>query len=195
MASVSHMGRQKVFGLGLARTGTTSLHEAMQLLGLRSAPESTAFLDGIDADHLAAFDAFFDNPVPFRYEQLDTLVGEDARWIVTERSIDEWLASMEWLFGPGQQRLDRRTRALGRRVHLDVYGIDEFDADRLRMVHIEHYAKLRTWLADRPHVWLDLADLSWSPLCELLDLPEPDRPFPRANERAVSPPPTRRWRR
>lgn len=189
------MGRQKVFGLGLARTGTTSLHEAMQLLGLRSAPESTAFLDGIDAEHLAAFDAFFDNPVPFRYEQLDAVVGDSARWIVTERPVEDWLTSMQWLFGPGQDRLDSRTRALGRRVHLDVYGIDEFDPDRLRTVHAEHYANLRTWVTGRPHVWLNLTELSWSPLCALLDLPEPRRRFPRANQRDDSQRPARRWRR
>ena len=111
----------KVFGLGLARTGTTSLHQAMGILGLRSAPDSIPLLESIDLDFLAAHDAFFDNPIPFRYEALDT-VCPNSRWIITQRPVEEWLTSMRWLFGPGLDRLDPAMRDIGDRVHREVYG-------------------------------------------------------------------------
>ena len=175
----------KVFGLGLARTGTTSLHHAMSVLGLRSAPSSAVLVDGLDAHFLASHDAFFDNPIPFLRDERAERVP-DARFIVTWRPEEAWLRSMAWLFGPGLARLSPDLRALGDRVHRHGYGIDTFDADVLLEVHRRHYAELRTWSRDRSHVlWLDTDEgLTWGPLCELLDRPVPDVPFPRLNAAA-----------
>lgn len=182
---------RKVFGLGLARTGTTSMHHAMLELGLRSAPDSVPLLDGIDIGFLSRYDCFFDNPIPFRYESLDQ-VCPDSRWIVTHRPLDSWLTSMEWLFGPGLDRLDPATRLIGDRVHQQVYGSQRFDAERLTNVHTRHYAEVREWVSERPHVWLELDDgFSWQPICELLGLPEPASEFPRVNGRSGG----TRWRR
>lgn len=174
---------RKVFGLGLARTGTTSLHQAMLHLGLRSAPDSIPLVDGMDHSFLTRFDAFFDNPIPFCYEALDR-VCPDSRWIVTERPVDDWIESMRWLFGPGLDRLDPHTRSIGDHVHRVVYGTDTFDAARLRAIHTRHYSELRTWIADRPHVWIDMTrGITWEPICTLLDYRVPREPFPWANPR------------
>ncbi|MEM7093848.1 MAG: sulfotransferase family protein [Actinomycetota bacterium] len=173
----------KVFGLGLARTGTTSMHEAMLVLGLRSAPDSIPLLDGVDLDFLRRYDAFFDNPIPFRYRALDAICP-DSRYIVTHRERDSWLASMEWLFGAGLDRLDPKMRAVGDRVHRQVYGSDRFDADRLRAVYDRHEREVREFVADRPHVWLDVEDgFRWEPICALLGLAIPSVDFPRVNAR------------
>ncbi len=171
----------KVFGLGLARTGTTSLHLAMGELGLRSAPDSIPLLDTIDLDFLERYDAFFDNPIPFRYRELAE-VCPGSRYIVTHRAVEPWLRSMAWLFGPGLDRLDPSTRAVGDRVHRAVYGTEVFDPDVLREVHRRHEAEVRAFVENRPHLWLDTDDgLDWRPICELLDLPIPTVPFPRSN--------------
>lgn len=177
----------KVFGIGLARTGTTSLHEAMGILGVSSAPSSVALLDTIDAAFLAEYDAFFDNPVPFRYTQLAEVVP-DARWIVTQRNVDDWIDSMRWLFGEGLDRLDPAIRSVGDAVHRDVYGTDRFDETRLRAVYANHYGEVSTWIADRPHVWLHVEDgFGWEPICELIGRPVPQQPFPHANPRPTLP--------
>ena len=180
----------KVFGLGLARTGTTSLHQAMGILGLRSAPDSIPLLESIDLDFLAAHDAFFDNPIPFRYEALDT-VCPNSRWIITQRPVEEWLTSMRWLFGPGLDRLDPAMRDIGDRVHREVYGSAEYDEGRLRALYGEHYGNLASWVQDRQAVWIhvDSGDLTWEPLCELLSLPRPAVDFPHSNRRGRR----RRW--
>jgi len=173
----------KVFGVGLARTGTTSLHHAINALGLRSAPDSLPLLDGIDLDFLASHDAFFDNPIPFRYKTLDAICP-NSRWIVTQRPVDDWLASMEWLYGPGIDRLPANIRKLGDRVHRQLYGSDKFDPDRLRSIYERHYGELAEWLGDRRVAWIHVDQgLDWAPICELLDLPIPKVKFPHTNQR------------
>lgn len=173
---------QKVFGLGLARTGTTAMHQAMGILRYRSAPSSAELIDGLDDEFLASYDAFFDNPVPFLRPELAERFPE-ARFVVTWRPVEPWLDSMAWLFGPGLDRLDPATRALGDRVHRSVYGFDRFDRARLQAIHEEHYDDLRRWSSDADNVlWLDQSEgFTWGPLCRFLDVSEPTVPFPVAN--------------
>lgn len=184
---------RKVIGLGLARTGTTAMHQAMGVLGLRSAPSSAVLIDGLDTaaaeELLANHHAFFDNPIPFlRAELADRF--PDARYIITWRRVESWLDSMAWLFGPGLDRLDPETRELGDRVHRFVYGFDHFDPDRLREIHRAHYDELREWSEGRTDtLWLDQEDgFEWEPLCSFLHLPEPTVPFPVANRSSGSGP-------
>lgn len=173
----------KVFGLGLARTGTTSLHEAMGVLGLVSAPDSIPLLDSIDLEFLKQHDAFFDNPIPFRYRALET-VCPSSKWIVTQRPVDDWLTSMDWLFGPGLDRLKPDMRRIGDRVHRQLYGSDRFDEERLRALYERHYASLNEWVEGRDSVWINVENgFSWEPICALLDVPVPDVDFPHANRR------------
>ncbi len=180
--------RQKIVGLGLARTATTSLHHAMSVLGISSAPDSAALIgvldrgEDLDLEFLARFDAFFDNPIPFLSRQLDAALP-NARFVITHRPKDEWLDSMRWLFGPGLDRLDAPTRELGDRVHRAVYGIDTFDEHVLANIHERHYDDLRTWSHGRDDtLWLDLADgLSWEPLCSFIEMAAPSVAFPRSN--------------
>jgi len=183
MASASEQLKNKVFGIGLARTGTTSLHEAMGVLGLRSAPDSVPLLSGIDLNFLRRHDAFFDNPIPFRYRELD-VVCPDSVWIVTQRPVADWVSSMQWLFGPGLDRLSPATRVVGDRVHRQLYGSAKFDEHRLRGIYERHYGELAGWVADRPAIWIHLEDgFSWEPICDLLGRPVPQQPFPHSNRR------------
>ena len=116
-----------IFGIGLSRTATTSLHHAFELLGLRSAPTSVGLLRDLDHQVLQHYEAFTDNPIPFRYRDLDARFP-GARFVLTTRPLEPWLDSMEWLFSQGIARLDRPTRRLARRVHRELYGLRRFDA-------------------------------------------------------------------
>ena len=89
-----------IFGIGLSRTGTTSLHHALELLGYRSAPSSAALLDDQYDRLLDRYDAFTDNPIPFMYRDLDARYP-GSKFILTTRPLAGWLASMEWLFDEG----------------------------------------------------------------------------------------------
>lgn len=160
----------------------------MSVLGIRSAPTSAELIgvldqsEEVDLRFVARYDAFFDNPIPFLAEQLDLAI-EDPRFVIAWRPEAEWVASMEWLFGPGLDRLDDATRQLGDRVHQAVYGITTFDAEVLAAVHREHYDNLRLWSAERSDVlWLDLSQgLDWEPLCGFIGCDPPATQFPRVN--------------
>lgn len=176
------------------------MHRAMDILDIPSAPSSARLIDGLDDRFLAAHQAFFDNPIPFLRTELAERFP-DARFVVTWRPVESWLVSMEWLFGPGLDRLDRETRVLGDRVHRAVYGFDRFEPDRLREIHRRHYTELREWSAGRDEaLWLNQEDgFSWGPLCRFLEVAEPTVPFPVVNRSTdATPRPGRplgwRWR-
>jgi len=186
---------QKIFCIGLSRTGTSSLHRAFEVLEVPSAPTSVALMtlvrhdapagssaDETDHAHLASATAFTDNPVPFLYRRLD-LMRPGSKFILTTRPKDEWLESMRWLFGPGIARLDRPTRRLGNDVHEQLYGIRRFDAAVLGRAYDDHHAGVSEYFADRSNdlLTVETATLDWQPLCGFIDRPVPGEQFPHAN--------------
>ena len=179
-----------IFGIGLSRTGTTSLHHALEVLGFRSAPTSVALLDDPNDDVLERYEAFTDNPIPFLYRDLDERYP-GSRFVHTTRPLDGWLESMEWLFGEGLRRLDHRTRRLGRRVHRQLYGLRRFDADRLTEIYLDHHRGVDAHFAGRVDLLrleLDREPDPWGKLCRFLDVAEPAVRFPSSNGRDDGPP-------
>jgi hypothetical protein len=79
----------KIFGIGLSRTGTTSLHAALGILGYRSIhyPQLDRLYELVD-DH----DAASDTPVACSYRQLDARYP-GSRFILTVRDFRAWLES------------------------------------------------------------------------------------------------------
>jgi hypothetical protein len=189
----------KVFGIGLARTGTTSLYLAFEQLGLRSAPSSVAMMrlfdePDADLDLFDTHDAFTDNPVPFLFALLDRRFP-GSKFVLTTRPIDAWLRSMEWLFGDGLDRLDKRTRALGDEVHERLYGITSFDATVLTDVYVRHHSTVAGHFERRSDdlLTVPVAELSWLTLCDFLDCDPPSSVFPHVNSsRNLPSPGTRR---
>jgi hypothetical protein len=188
------MAPRKIFGVGLARTGTTSLHTAMGILGISSAPDSIPLLADPNHRILSHYDAFFDNPIPFMYRELDQ-AWPGSRFIATTRPLGDWLCSMAWLFDEGLARLSPTERRIGDRVHLAVYGITDFDERILTKVWHDHHEGLRGWFGDRDDLlWLELGDgMGWGPLCDFLQIPRPETAFPHCN--AATDPSRVRWLR
>ncbi len=179
------MAPRKIFGVGLARTGTTSLHTAMGILGISSAPDSIALLGDPNHRILSDYDAFFDNPIPFMYRELDQ-AWPGSKFIATTRPLDDWLGSMVWLFDEGLARLSPTERRIGDRVHQAVYGITEFDERILTEIWHDHHEGLRGWFGHRDDLlWLELEDgMRWGPLCDFLRVPRPETAFPHRNAAA-----------
>ena len=183
-------GGMKIFGIGLQRTGTTSLYHALQVLGVRAAPDAIALFDDLDAPLVQQYDAFMDNPIPQLYQQLD------ARWpgskfILTTRTQASWLDSAEWLFTHDLPRLSPELQAAAYKIHMAFYGVAAFDraifAERWQTYH----AEVDRYFADRE------ADLlrvdftqghGWAELCGFLGMAQPAVEFPRSNGRRL------RWR-
>jgi len=93
----------KVFGVGLNKTGTTSLAAGLRRLGFRHLFKPLALLKAWregDAqtvfEAIEAHDSFEDWPFPLMAETLLERYGEQARFVLTERSSPRiWLESLK----------------------------------------------------------------------------------------------------
>jgi hypothetical protein len=97
--------RPKVFGIGLSRTGTKSLHQALRILGYRSDHFSTHLLTlaqgelGLDWSSVRDYDALTDVTAARFYRELDARFP-GARFILTVREPQAWLRSCARHFPP-----------------------------------------------------------------------------------------------
>jgi len=182
--------KQKVFGIGFHKTGTSSLAHALGALGYRvggrvrikvpsrefPTPDSVSrdSIFAYVAPLIAKYDAFQDNPWPLIYRQLAEY-DSDAKFILTWRDPEKWFASFYRHFGDHQTP----TRAF-------IYG-----AGILPSAHKSHYLDVyrshnravQDYFADSPErlLVLRLEDIDWEPICAFLGHDVPDIPFPQAN--------------
>jgi hypothetical protein len=137
----------KIFGIGLAKTGTTSLRAALTQLGLHvlhtpldgrtisQLQEGDYRLHWLD-DHDGATDglaAFF--------AQLDQ-VWPGSRFILTVRDKEEWLASAERWFSRIKVRDLRDPRFFLRAA---TYGCTAFDRGRFSYVYERQHQSVRQY--------------------------------------------------
>jgi GT2 family glycosyltransferase/glycosyltransferase involved in cell wall biosynthesis len=178
-------GRPRVFGIGLNKTGTTSLHQALRVLGydslhwggpaLRrfietSLAEGAPLLSRLDP-HL---DAFSDIQVlSEHYELLDTQYP-GSRFVLTVRPLDDWIASRRRHVETNRRRKEAGT------YHGRFLEVDE---PAWREHWTRHVEGAREYFAGRDDfLELDLiASPDWRPLCDLLGRPRPTIDFPWAN--------------
>ena len=175
----------KIFCIGFQKTGTSSMRDALEVLGYSV---SGQFGAGLDYDTLrstyvarglelaAQYDAVEDMPWPLMVEQLDAAFP-GAKFVLTVREENAWWRSVLSHFGPSTFPLAMLT-----------YGEDtpcaEGNEERYRQVYRAHNARMRARFADRPGDFLEMdlaAGDGWAKLCGFLNLPVPDKPFPVTN--------------
>lgn len=189
--------QQKIFCIGLNKTGTTSIGDALSRLGYNRS--------GWDPNHsgnltmrwhenkitpllhkkLMSADAFEDLPWPLYYEFLDTICP-NAKFILTVRESPEmWLESMRKHIAR-QLRTSSIEGDRGWVGHFLIYGSynPQADADKYLKVYNEHNAGIRARFAGRPGKLLEMCFENrdgWEVLCDFLNVPVPDAPFPHSN--------------
>ena len=182
--------RQFVFGIGLSKTGTTSLSDALGILGFRSfhlPPIATADATGhIVMDWpwwVYRYDALTDLTVAVIYRELAD-VFPNARFVYTQRAMEPWLDSCRRHFTTSLSQL----RVTQRQTYLNdlcdaFYGSHVFDAPRYRATYEAHEAGVHEFFASgRPLLKVDLtAGDGWRALCPFLGKAVPDVPFPASN--------------
>ncbi|SIO58943.1 Glycosyltransferase, GT2 family [Singulisphaera sp. GP187] len=177
----------KVFGIGLPRTGTTSVAAAMMELGLKTC--HACFDDAL----YDRGEAFFDTPVYLDYPKLDQRYP-GSKYILTWRDPHAWFASFTRSLGPYFQRLRTESQLsadaqIDRRCYIEAFGTDEPDEESFVARYREHRRQVEAYFRDRPNDLLvfDLTDRGdpWDPLCKFLGLPRPAIPFPHVNARNV----------
>jgi hypothetical protein len=177
--------RAKVFGIGLMKTGTLSLHEALGLLGyngLHNAGLETMTLvqQAIDEgkpmlSYLEpSLDAFTDIFGITYFFFLADAQYPGSRFILTVRDLDDWLDSR-------RRHVEKDQQMKG----TDYPGVMKVDLDGWKTEYTRHEAVVRAYFADRPTDLLVLDITSgqgWEPLCEFLGHPVPEAPFPWKNQ-------------
>lgn len=180
----------KIFGIGLSKTGTTSLARALEILGYRTRDYIgvTSYVPGdlssINLQEIDANDAITDTPIPSFYEQLDARYP-DSKFILTTRDMNDWLKSCKKQF---TKRMVARQNEATCQVHSDLYGCFEFDIDKYTNGYKRYVNGVLDYFKDRPKDLL-VIDICggdhWEKLCAFLDKPVPDTPFPLANVSAI----------
>lgn len=176
----------KLFGIGLSKTGTTSLAHALEILGYRTkdylgiSRYSRGDLSSIDLDVLDQYDALTDTPIPSFYRELDVRYP-NSKFILTVRDREGWLKSCKKQF---TQRLAEKQNEAHKRLFLDLYGTDVYDEQKFISGYETFVGGVIEYFKNRP---LDLLVIDvaggdgWEKLCPFLGKPIPDGPFPKAN--------------
>ncbi len=179
----------RVFGIGMHKTGTSSLHAAFNLLGLNSAHWNTAlWARAVYQETMAGRSAtvehhyaFSDLPFPLLYKELDKAYP-GSKFILTVRDESAWLRSVRDHWDPevNPYRRDWDIAPFTHKVHNLLYGRKTFDADVFLERYRRHNAEVMEYFHDRPGDLLVMTteNLNWGALCWFLDRPHPAVPFP-----------------
>lgn len=185
--------RVRVFGIGLSKTGTSSLGEALNLLGVRTIhfpfDEDTylKLTNGrVDLAILDVYQGVVDIPVAPFYKQLDAAYP-GSRFVLTVRDAAPWLRSVELHWELMTNWWDRYPdfKRFQEFISRRVYGSVEFSRDRFLSAYESHVRGVRAYFAGRPESLLEIDICSgggWETLCPFLESRVPNVAFPHANE-------------
>jgi len=163
---------------------TRSLWRAFELLGFPSSHHPVEFCEmyaenRIEDSWLTRLDHYAagDIPIPCMFRKLYKLFPE-ARFVAVFRPFDKWFASLK-------KHLKHSGIPDSATVeHTLLYGYpitaDDCDEDLCRKVFVRHETDMVDFFRDKGHflpLWIDR--LNWDELCQFLELPVPDVPFPR----------------
>ena len=177
--------RPRVFGIGLNKTGTTSFHDAMTILGFKSLhwggpPMRHRIEEARDAglplltNLDQSYDCFSDIEVLAKNFALLDEQYPGSRFMLTVRPLEAWLDSRRRHVENNQRR-----KAQGR-YDGKFLVVEE---DKWRRQWERHYPAVREYFAGRDDfVEVDITSgVGWQPFCDLLGVPEPRKAFPHSN--------------
>lgn len=182
-------GRARVFGIGLNKTGTSSFHEALTILGYHSLhwggpPIRIEIEQSIEAGEPLltrldpTYDAFSDIEVLAKNFAVLDEQYPGSRFMLTVRPVDAWI--------------DSRRRHVENNIRRKAAGEYDgkflvVDEKRWRRQWKRHVSSVRDHFSGRDDfVEVDItAGAGWAPFCELLGVPEPDTAFPWENKHRV----------
>jgi hypothetical protein len=189
----------KVFGVGMKKTGTCSLESCYEILDISPVAPSKTKVEGLKkikndlkntvdtsrADYSAALDfaeryrSFEDSPwnIWEMYQKLDQRFP-DSKFILTCRDSEKWWRSVErWatVTNPGLEDSYRR--------HIRA---EEFERDAMIAAY-ENYnnSVIRYFEGTDKLLVIDFeAGEGWGPICDFLNVDIPSTPFPHANQQS-----------
>lgn len=193
--------KPKVFGIGLSRTGTTSLTDALHLLGYSAVhfPQDAVTRAevyrslacrpaSVSLSVLQEADALTDIPVCCLYQALDRGYP-GSKFILTVREKHAWLRSCETFW---RRHVESAARVVPdgpiiqymRAMDTHLYGTFAYEAEGFSRAYDRYCAEVLEYFKDRPEDLLILditTGQGWNELAPFLGLAIPQLPFPWEN--------------
>lgn len=173
----------KIIGVGFQKTGTSTLREALKILGYKVKDTTPrALIPILKGDFskirkiLSGYDAMEDTPWYIIYRELDQMYS-GSKFILTIRDADSWYTSVskhigdlraahhEWIYGRGK-------------------GLPKNYREHAIAVYNKHNEEVMNYFSDRPDDLLVLDFTKgdrWEKLCAFLGKEVPGIPFPHYN--------------
>jgi hypothetical protein len=182
----------RIFGIGLHKTATTSLHKALTILGYDSAHWRNAhwakaiWREMSETGRSATIErcyALSDLPIPIMYRDLDKAYP-GSKFILTMRDEDKWVRSVKnhWSHNYNRFRMAWDNDPFSHKVHKLLYGQTTFDETVMRERYQRHNWEVQAYFLNRPDdlrvMHMD-GGAGWTELCGFLGNPMPGAPYPR----------------
>ena len=168
------MGSGKIFGIGHSKTGTFSLATALQTLGFSTVHNPN------DLRQIEHCDAATDASVTAIFEDLDQSYP-GSKFIYTVRELEPWLESWRrhWL----KRKCTRSQFIL--MIREQLLGTLDYDPASYARAYERVDRRIRRYFRKREDDLLVIdvcgGGLGWKPMCDFLDVPIPETPFPWSN--------------
>ncbi len=179
----------KIFGIGVAKTGTTTLWKALEILGYKSVHVecNVMIVDtlndkkefSIDKNVIESNDAIIGTPLSPCYKKLSAMYG-DSIFILTVRKTDTWLKSCSIAFTkdlPMDQNHHKLHRWLYDSIRYDknkfMSGYNNFVSKALNFFKTNYSGRLLVFNVSE----------GWEPLCRFVKKDIPPITFPHENKK------------
>ena len=172
----------KIFGIGLNKTGTISLHEALETMGFRSlhhgGPEVRQAVERAFAEerpllhYLDDYDAFSDIEFLSLNFPLVDRQYPGSKFVLTTRDLPTWLESR-------RRHVERNVARAAAGDYSGTFLTVELVAWERQWT--EHHSRVHAYFAGRPNDLLVMnivAGDGYQQLCPFLEHPPLDQPFP-----------------
>lgn len=170
----------RIFGVGISRTGTKSLSVALEHLGIPTIHWPTNMLD------LCRFRGATDITVACRFRELDQLFP-DSLFVYSERSLKSWLVSIEnhYAWRDPAAQLPPGARQFAQEAEVRIYGRIWPKGSNFAISYQKQREDVLNYFSRRKDSLLQF-DVSrsdnWSSLCDFLDVKIPQVGFPHENQ-------------
>ena len=188
----------KVIGAGFGRTGTLSLKLAIEKLGLGPChhmmevfgkPEHIALwqraADGHEVDWAEVFEGYeaaVDWPVCAFWRELAEVYPE-AKFILSKRDANKWFDSASATIFAGMKKFDGENphgKMVNTLIVNNTFHGDVSDREAAISIFERHNQEVIATLPPERLLVFE-ASQGWQPLCDFLEVPVPDEPYPRTN--------------
>ncbi len=177
----------KIFGVGLPKTGTSTLGRCFEILGYKKAPYNLQLINQIARGNYSdlkaeidQYDCFEDWPWPVIYKYLLEQYPQ-AKFVLTLRANERvWLNSL-------QKHTSRNTRKNSEYLRQQFFGSpNPWDDEEVYLnFYRNHIVEVTELFKDKPDQllivnWED--EDGWQELCDFLGLEIPEIDFPHMNQ-------------